>query len=72
MVVQLGGLLGGPADQPDIDVLVAAQEAVPATFRVDLDGVAAGAHLGGDVPGEGGEIAEGKRRGGVQQHGKLQ
>src|SRR5438445_637435 len=49
VVVQLGGLLGGPADQPDVDVLVAAQQAVPAPFRIDLDLVAAGAHLVGDV-----------------------
>src|SRR6201991_872712 len=71
MVVQLGRLLSGPADQPHVDIAVAAQEPVPAAFGVDRDGMQAGVYLGGDLTGQRGEVGEDKRRGGVQQHGRT-
>ena len=56
MVVQLGGLLGRPADQPDVDERVGVEAPVPAAVRVEDDVVGAGAHLRGDAAGQRREV----------------
>ena len=63
MVVQLGGLLGRPADQPDVDERVGVEAPVPAAFGIEDDVVGAGADLRGDAAGERGEVGEPQRRG---------
>ena len=81
VVVQLGGLLGRPADQPDVDERVGVEAPVPAVFGIEDDVVGAGADLRGDAASEVGEVGEPQRGGssrpdagttrGVQQHGRL-
>ena len=61
VVVQLGGLVAGPGDQPDVEVLVGVQALRPAVHGVDLDRVAAGVDLVGHLTGEGDEVGEARR-----------
>ena len=45
MIVELGALIGGPADEPYVDLVVAVEPHVPALLGVGVDFIVAVAHV---------------------------